>query len=184
MKIIRSIAALSVCAFLASHAVAADQNDHKAHHPDTPTSKMSKADSKAVLVNKPMAQRSTEQEFMEKMDKQMKAMQEMHEKMMNAKTPEERKVHMAEHMQTMLGGMATMNDLAKMCSAQKMDMLAVNSQSGEKKSDMKCDIHCEMEARNKMMEKRMELMEAMMQMIIDRVNSENYDAYADRVLKK
>lgn len=184
MKIIFSIAVLSVCTFLGTHAIAADQADHKAHHPDAASSKISKIDSKTVLVNKPMAHKSMEQESMEKMDNHMKAMHEMHEKMMSAKTPEERKAHMAEHMQTMQGGMAMMNDITKMCSAQKMDMLATNNPGGEQKAAMTCDMHCDMVARNKMLEKRMEMMEAMMQMLIDRVNSENYDAYADRVLKK
>jgi hypothetical protein len=184
MKSIYSIAVLSVCVFLGTYAVAADQADHKAHHPDATASKVSKTDSNTMLVNKPMAHRSMEQESMEKLDNHMKAMHDMHEKMMNAKTPEERKAHMAEHTQTMQGGMAMMNDIAKMCSAQKMDMLGTNNSGSEKKSDMRCDMYCEMEARNKMLEKRMEMMEAMMQMLIDRVNSENYDAYVDRVLKK
>ena len=35
------------------------------------------------------------------------------EKMMSAKTPEERKAHMAEHKQAMQGGMAMMNDISK-----------------------------------------------------------------------
>ncbi|MES2676382.1 MAG: hypothetical protein V4660_19240 [Pseudomonadota bacterium] len=183
MKIIFSIAVLSVCTFGGTYAVAAHEADHKAHYPYAASSKISNIDSKTVSVNKPMAQRSMEQESMEKMDSHMKAMHEMHEKMMSAKTPEERKAHMTEHMQTMQGGMAMMNDIARMCSAQKMDMLATNP-SGEKKSSMKCDTYCEMEARNNMLEKRMEIMEAMMQMLVDRVNSENYDAYADRVLKK
>ncbi len=186
MKVIYSIAVVSVCAFLGAQAVAADQHDHTSHQSAVASSKMGKMDNKAMLVNKPMAHQSMEQESMEKIDKQMKAMQEMHEKMMSAKTPEERKAHMAEHTKAMQGGMAMMNDLSKMCSAHahQMDMLAANNLSGEKKSAMKCDLHCEMEARNKLLEKRMAMMEAMMQMIIDRVNSENYDAYADRVLKK
>src|ERR1035437_1090669 len=43
------------------------------------------------------------------MDNKMKTMQEMHEKMMNAKTPEEKKALMAEHMKTMQDGMAMMS---------------------------------------------------------------------------
>ncbi|GJI98231.1 hypothetical protein RugamoR57_49490 [Duganella caerulea] len=44
-----------------------------------------------------------------KIDAQMKHMQEMHEKMMNAKTPEERKALMGEHMKTMKDAMSMMN---------------------------------------------------------------------------
>ncbi|MBH2018787.1 MAG: hypothetical protein I8H91_04345, partial [Burkholderiales bacterium] len=48
---------------------------------------------------------------MAKMDAQMKTMQAMHEKMMNAKTPEERSQLMAEHMKTMQDGMAMMDGM-------------------------------------------------------------------------
>ena len=52
-----------------------------------------------------------DQESMMKMDAQMKAMEEMHSKMMNAKSPEERKAMMAEHMKTMQGSMKVMADM-------------------------------------------------------------------------
>lgn len=49
---------------------------------------------------------------MAKMDAQMKTMQAMHEKMMNAKTPEERIKLMAEHMKTMQDCMAMMQGMS------------------------------------------------------------------------
>ncbi len=45
--------------------------------------------------------------------KQMQAMKAMHEKMMNAKTPEERSALMAEHMQTMRDGMGMMQKMGQ-----------------------------------------------------------------------
>ena len=41
----------------------------------------------------------------------MKAMQDRHQKMMGAKTPEERQAMMAEHMKAMQGGMAMMREM-------------------------------------------------------------------------
>ena len=46
----------------------------------------------------------------------MKAMQEMHAKMMAAKTPEERNALMADHMKAMRGGMAMMEGMSGMGS--------------------------------------------------------------------
>ena len=45
------------------------------------------------------------------MEPRMKAMQEMHQKMMGAKTPAERQALMAEHMKAMQGGMAMMKEM-------------------------------------------------------------------------
>ncbi len=44
------------------------------------------------------------------MEPRMKAMQDMHHKMMAAKSPAEREAMMAEHMKTMQGGMAMMKE--------------------------------------------------------------------------
>ena len=48
------------------------------------------------------------------MQDRMKAMQEMHDKMMNAKTPAEREALMAEHMKSMQGGMDMMKRMGCM----------------------------------------------------------------------
>ena len=93
-------------------------------------------------------------EHMAKMDAHMKTMQAMHEKMMNAKTPEERSQLMAEHMKTMQDGMAMMEGMpgAGMAGMQGMQ----GGMGG-------------MGARHQMMEKRMEMMQAMMKMMMDRM---------------
>lgn len=82
------------------------------------------------------------------MDAQTHAMRDMHEKMMAAKTPEERSALMADHMKTMQDGMTMMNEMpAGSMQAMKGDM----------------SMH------HRMMEKRMEMMGASMQMMMDRL---------------
>lgn len=74
----------------------------------------------------------------------MKSMQAMHEKMMAAKTPEERDALMAEHMKLMQRGMSMMQSM----------------RSEGTKTDPA--------VRQRMMEMRMDMMQSMMQMMMDR----------------
>ena len=83
------------------------------------------------------------------MDAQMKTMQGMHDKMMAAKTPEERNKLMAEHMKTMQDSMKMMGDMKGMQGMQGM--------TGG------------IGARHQMMEKRMDMMQSMMQMMMDQM---------------
>ena len=53
-------------------------------------------------------------ERMAAMDAQMKTMHDMHVKMTNAKTPEERQALMADHMKAMQGGMGMMKGMSGM----------------------------------------------------------------------
>lgn len=136
MKLIRPLMIVGVCSLLSSTAWAADKTDvEKTHSHDAAT-----ASSKTGSVSEKVS--------MEKMDSQMKVMREMHEKMMNAKTPQERKAHLAEHMKAMEGGMAMMEGMSM--------------------KEMKTTMPADMETRVQAMEKRMQLMEAMMQMMMDR----------------
>ncbi len=91
-------------------------------------------------------------EKMAAMDSKIKTMHEMHEKMMNAKTPEEKKALMAEHMKTMQDGMAMMS------------MMGGGGMAG---MQGKKPMPGNMKQRQQMMEKRMEMMETMMQMMMD-----------------
>lgn len=103
---------------------AADQ-DHAAHHPagaSAPASAPKQAPKAAASPDTPM-----------------KAMQEMHGKMMAAKTVEERRALMADHMKAMQGGMSMMGRM-------------------KSKKDMSVDA----------LAKRMDMMEMMMQMMMDR----------------
>ena len=88
------------------------------------------------------------------MDTQTRAMQTMHEKMMNAKTPEERNSLMAEHMKSMQDGMKLMEGMAK------PGMAGMQGMSG---------MSAEMNAHHAMMEKRMAMMQTMMKMMMERM---------------
>ena len=88
------------------------------------------------------------------MDMQMKTMQAMHEKMMDAKTPEARNALMAEHMKSMQDGMKMMEGMAK------PGMAGMQGMSG---------MSAEMSAHHTMMEKRMAMMQTMMKMMMDRM---------------
>ena len=93
-------------------------------------------------------------EKMAAMDGKMKAMDEMHQKMIAAKTPEEKKALMAAHMKTMQEGMKTM---VMMGGAGMADMQVKKPMPGD------------MGDHHQMMEKRMAMMESMMQMMMDRM---------------
>ena len=137
MKIVRSLA-LAITVVSAS-ALAVTDDQHKAHHP-------AGAATPAKVVSGNLSP------DMAGMDTQMKAMQEMHDKMMAAKTPEERNALMAEHMKTMQEGMTMMNGMSP----------------GGMKCDMKGGMKGDMAAHHQM-EMRMEMMQSMMQMMMDRL---------------
>ena len=94
---------------------------------------------------------------MGKMDAQMKTMQGMHEKMMNAKTPEERSKLMAEHTKVMQDGMAMMDGMSGAGMGGMGGMKGMQGMSGD------------IGARQQMMEKRMEMMQTMMKMMMDQM---------------
>ena len=91
------------------------------------------------------------------MDTPIKSMQAMHEKMMAAKTPEERNSLMAEHMKSMQDGMKMMEGMAKPGMAGMKGMGGMGGMSAE------------MSAHHAMMEKRMMMMQTMMKMMMDRM---------------
>ena len=93
-------------------------------------------------------------------DAQTKAMQAMHEKMMAAKTPEERNAMMAEHMKSMQDGMKMMEGMAKPGMAGMQGMGGMQGMAG---------MSAEMSAHHAMMEKRMAMMQTMMKMMMDRM---------------
>ena len=95
------------------------------------------------------------------MEPRMKAMQEMHQKMMNAKTPEERNALMADHMKAMEGGMSMMKSMGTMDGKGSMEgMGAMADAKG---------MPAEMAKHHKMMEQRMTMMQMMMEMMMDRM---------------
>jgi hypothetical protein len=148
-----AIATMSLGAFAQTDA------QHTQHQPAQTAKKVVKANPKSP---------SAATQSMAAMDGQMKTMREMHEKMMAAKTPEERKALMGEHMKTMQDGMAMMG---KMNSTDAMSGMGHmkgmgGMDAGPKKGGMSMD---NMMAHHDMMEKRMEMMTTMMQMMMDRM---------------
>ncbi len=96
-------------------------------------------------------------DHMAKMDAQMKTMRDMHQKMMSAKTPEERSKLMAEHMKSMQGGMEMMGGMPGAGMGDMKGMQGMQGMTGD------------MAAHHKMMAKRMEMMQTMMQMMMERM---------------
>ena len=94
-------------------------------------------------------------ERMAAMDAQMKTMHDMHIKMMNAKTPEERQALMADHMKAMQGGMAMMKGMSGMSG-----MGAMAGQPG---------MPADMAQHQKMMSQHMAMMQMMMDMMQQRM---------------
>ncbi|EEG10332.1 hypothetical protein [Pseudogulbenkiania ferrooxidans] len=86
------------------------------------------------------------------MDEHMKRMQDMHERMLAAKTPEERQKLMDEQAKLMQEGMGMMKDMGGMMGP-RGGMGMMGDQTG-----------------NTMMMKRMDMMQMMMQMMMDREN--------------
>jgi len=133
MNFFRPVVLVVTCVMFSASTWAADAEEHKAHHPDASVAAPAKKSAPAKPAASPAATKQG-------MEMQMKCMQEMHDKMMSAKTPEERKALMAEHMKTMQTGMSMMKEMG----AQKGKM---GSQD---------------------MQMRMDMMEMMMQMMTDR----------------
>ena len=95
------------------------------------------------------------------MEPRMKAMQEMHQKMMNAKTPEERNALMADHMKAMQGGMSMMKGMGAMDGKGSMEGMGAMGDAKGMPADMA--------KHHKMMEQRMAMMQMMMEMMMDRM---------------
>lgn len=132
----RSILAFVAAAALSTGALAQSDKDHAAHHP---------AATPSAVAPSPKAPTAAQ------MDMQMKAMQEMHEKMMAARTPEERQSLMSEHMKAMQDGMSMMGRM-----------------HGGSDAKPGAGMGGGMSMSAQMMGKRMDMMETMMQMMLDR----------------
>ena len=137
MKLAHSLPLALVIATIGAPTWAAQDDQHQAHHP-----------AGAASASPPKAMAGKARPELARMDAQMKAMRELHDKMMAAKTPEARNALMAEHMKTMQDGMTMMSGMFP-------------GGMGGMKGDMA--------AHHQMMEKRMEMMQAMMQMMMDRL---------------
>ena len=96
------------------------------------------------------------------MQPRMKAMHEMHHKMMNASTPAERQALMAAHMKAMQDGMAMMKDMHG--GMQGMGGMAGMGGMGDGKA-----MPADMARRHQMMTDHMAMMQLMMDMMKQRM---------------
>jgi hypothetical protein len=153
-----TLAALTASGFALAQATKADQ-DHSAHHP--PSSPPAAA---APAPKKP----TTPDAF----DKQMKTMQDMHQRMQSARTPAERAALMDEHMKLMQSGMAMMGQMqgkGGTSSQGGMGMMPPqNAASGAKPGAPGVQGMGGRMGMHQQMERRMTMMEQMMQMMVDR----------------
>ncbi len=151
---VASTLALTLTACAQNPTSPADAN-HSAHHPPA----AAPAATAAPLPADRLA----------KMDDHMKAMRDMHEKMLRANTPQERQALMGEHMKLMQEGMALMGGMGHgtrggMPGMGGMSGMGPMGQMGSPGAAM------DMASRQQWMEKRMEMMQSMMQMMMDRMS--------------
>jgi hypothetical protein len=146
-----SIAVLSSAAMVTSSWAAADKQ-HDVHHPAQATA-IQVAQAQPAATSMGMRAVATAPGYAD----QMKAMQQMHDKMMAAKTPEERTALMADQMKLMQGSMNMMGGMGGMGGKAGMGAGAAAGKPAD------------MAARQGMMEQRMDMMQSMMQMMMDRM---------------
>ena len=97
------------------------------------------------------------------MDMQMKSMRDMHEKMMRARSPEERNALKSEHAKLMQDGMAMMGGTGPdgMSGMKGMHGMGAMPSGAPTSGDLA--------SRQEMMEKHMAMMQSMMQMMMDQM---------------
>ncbi len=147
VRTLLSITALSTAA-LATSAWAATDDPHDSHHPAA-TGAIQLAQAAPGNPAMGMGGMATSPGYAD----QMKSMQQMHEKMVAAKTPSERNALMAEQMKLMQNGMNMMGGMGGMGAGAAPGKPA------------------DMATRQGMMEQRMDMMQSMMQMMMDRMQS-------------
>ncbi|SCK20399.1 hypothetical protein VAR608DRAFT_1513 [Variovorax sp. HW608] len=140
----RSVFLFVVAAALSTGAFAQSSDaEHATHHPSAATAKARKPAAKSTAPTP------------SQMNMQMKAMEEMHAKILAAKTPEERQALMADHMKVMNDGMAMMDQMRKGTPGPGMGGMGMEGMGA-------------MHGDHEMMSRRMDMMEHMMQMMMDR----------------
>ena len=154
MTTFRTIAALSVAALLGA---CANPGPMTAASPSAGTPPMAMGTSGSMAAP----------------DSRMKAMQEMHQKMVNASTPADRQALMADHMKAMQGGMAMMKEMQAIHSAGSMAGMGMMGSSGNAApmagmGDGK-GMPTDMAKRHQMMADHMAMMQTMMDMMADRM---------------
>ncbi|MBW7834690.1 MAG: hypothetical protein H3C29_15935 [Simplicispira suum] len=155
MNFVRTISIFSAVAAITmtTSAWAANDEQHDSHHPASAASEqVTQASPSTPGIGKGMGGMAPMQGGAD----QMKAMQQMHDQMMAAKTPDERNALMAEHMKLMQSGMNMMGGMGGMGS------MGAGATAGNP---------ADMAARQGILEQRMDMMQSMMQMMMDRMPS-------------
>lgn len=142
-------------AALATSAWSVTDNEHNSHHL-APDAVIQVAQAQLDTTSPGMRADTTAPGYAD----HMKAMQQMHDKMMATKTPEERNALMAEQMRLMQGGM---NMMGRMGGKGMM--------GGGMGTGATADTPADMAERQAMMEQRMDMMQSMMQTMIDRMQT-------------
>lgn len=158
-------AALAMAGWVGAQTAKPDE-DHSAHHPPG-----SPPPAAAPAARAPVSP--------EAFDKQMKAMQGMHQRMQSARTPAERAALMDEHMKVMQAGMAMMGQMGQMGRPGGMGQSGMGQGGMGMPPQMPASGAAPggaapmagmsgMMGMHQQMERRMALMEQMMQMMMDR----------------
>jgi len=170
-----SIAVLTGAALVApAWATAGDQHD--SHHPAS-DAVTQVAQAPAASQGADMQAGTTDSDYAS----QMQAMRQMHDEMMAAKTPEERRALMPRQMKLMQGGMDMMGCMGGAgmmgCKGGAGMMGGMGGMGGMgmmgrgKGTDAATDKAGDMATRHGMMEQRMDMMQSMLQMMMDRMQA-------------
>ena len=109
MKNLRLSLIAVACIATSSIGLAAAADEHAAHHSDVASAPATGASTAKVKSAK--AKAAPKAVTVSPMDQQMQAMQAMHDKMMNAKSMDERRGMLDEQMKAMESGMAMMDQM-------------------------------------------------------------------------
>lgn len=166
MTHIRSLVSLAMLASVAlsSPTWAAAGDQHDSHHPTSDTVTQV-AQAQTGSQDAGMRARTTTPDYAN----QMKAMRQMHDEMMAAKTPEERSALMTKQMKLMQSGMKMMGGMGgegMMNGMGGKGMMGSGMGTGAAP-----DKSMDMATRQAMMEQRMGMMQSMMQMMMDRMQA-------------
>jgi len=158
LRTFASIAVLTSAALTApAWAANGDQND--SHHPANDTVAQA-AQAQSGSPGAGMRAGTTAPDYAS----QMKAMQQMHDAMLAAKTPEEHSALMAKQMKLMQGGMNMMGSMGGMSMMGRGMGSGMGTGAAPGKS-------ADMATRQDMLEQRMDMMQSMMQMMTDRLQA-------------
>jgi len=166
MKNLRFSLIAVACIATASLGLAAAADEHAVHRPDAASASATGASTAKAKSAK--AKAVPKAVTVSPMDQQMQAMQAMHDKMMNAKSMDERRGMLDEQMKSMQSGMAMMDQMG-------MGAPAASSASAPGGMGMGGGMGMSsggMPAQHASMMKRMEMMQMMMRMMMDRLSVE------------